>query len=316
MVRLTPSEIAVLSSPLHSIPSTTSVSFLDPCPSIRIQQQKMHRYNTRFRDKVSSRGAPIDGSPLPESPASPLARTGKKVHFKSATFDINASALGTKSAGSIEDVVVVASLRPKASALSKDSKAFTLEIPPLTSSPLGWLPPKLEPPEIHRRPTTSKISLGSPLPTLKLEPAGITSPFDTLTFNFHRPPSIPAASSKPWSHARLTAILGLTQHEFESVLTVLSAYFEDHPCSGREDRSALCARLNTLLFPAPLVAKIRAVDEDGYLCYQLARAGKRRTELRRKPNLVVCVLRYLCGVGADVRYRQRWSGVCRLFPKM
>lgn len=272
----------------------------------------MHRYNTRFRDRVPSPGAPIDGSPLPESTVSPVARTGKKVHFKSATFDINASTLVMKSVGDMEDVVVVASLRPKASKASTS----TIEIPQPASSPMRWLPPKLEPPEIHRRPTTSKIRLGSPLPSLKLEPAGVTSPFDTLSFNFQRPPSIPTTSSKHWSHARLTAILGLTQHEFESVLAVLSGYFEEHPCSGREDRSALCARLNMLLFPAPLVAKIRAVDEDGYLCYQLARAGKRRTELRRKPNLVVCVLFYLYEVGADVRCRQCWSGVCRLLPKM
>lgn len=273
----------------------------------------MHSYNTRFRNKVSNPGSPIDGAPLPEFPASAPARTSKKVHFKSAALDINASALDTKSVGEMEDVVIVASLRPKASILSKSS---TIEIPPPVGSPRGWLPPKIESPEIHSRSTASKVRLGSPLPSLKPEPAGMASPLHTLAFNFHRPPFIPAASCKSWSHARLTAILGLTHHEFESVLTVLCTYFEDHPCSGKEDRDTLCARLSTLVFPAPLVAKIRAVDEDGYLCYQLARAGKKRTELRRKGNRVVRVLCYLCEAGADVHCRQCWSDVCRLWPKM
>lgn len=98
------------------------------------------------------------------------------------------------------------------------------------------------------------------------------------------------------------AIFGFSKSEFDSVLTVLSNYFEDHHFV-KGNRGTMCAHLNTLLFPAPLVAKVRAVDQDGYLCYQLALAGKRKAEARAKPDKIVCILFCRCEVVTDVRCR-------------
>lgn len=98
------------------------------------------------------------------------------------------------------------------------------------------------------------------------------------------------------------AIFGFSKSEFDSVLTVLSNYFEDHQFA-KGDRGTLCAHLNTLLFPAPLVAKVRAVDQDGYLCYQLALAGKRKAEGRAKPGKIVRVLLYWCEAVTNIRCR-------------